>query len=364
MSQDSLQKTSLFEDNVSSEGTPKEKKVYYLKSKEVITKSLDLSDYDVLVVQGEVTIKCPCPIIAPTDLAIKGKPGSKLTLINTEECQPCIGGKAHTGMSFGRWSPCYIYKPERLVIHGIDVICESVVDDFTIGSYNHDKTTEIVCYYGSIECPEIHGERHLIEKAEAPQGSTKISMYPTYVIVEPGKEFVKPFTDSQQRVLCEMELNRIDTSRMHTDIKPADMRKFLKYAKLGMDVNPAYDNYEFIKGHVGIYLGALYVGVDKNDSEFKKYMLLMNTYGMAAEWAIDSMKRAIVCDKICKAEGLPPVNEDDQKTFLRSYVQERILLKSLNPQELQTWWELIPSELYCNYGSTLLDTQGYYGQLE
>lgn len=356
-----FQKTNLFEDSDSSEGIQQEKKIYHLKSKEVITKSLNLFDYDILIVHGEVTIKCPCPIIAPTNLTIKGKPGSKLILINTEECQPCIGGKAHTGMSYGRWTHCYVYTPETLIIKGVEVICESVVDNFTIGSYNHDRTTDIKCYNGSIECPEMKGVRHLVEKAEAPQGSTKISMYPTYVITPHGEEYTKPFTDSQLRILDEFELSKIPTDRITADIKTSDMRRILKYARLGMDVTPAYDNYEHIKGHVGIYLGALYVSVDKDDPEFKKYMLLVETMGYFAESSIDEIKRRVVCKNIYTTLGKEyDLTDYDTEGFLKDYVKNNINLAYLTSEELQTWWELIPSMKYINYGSVLADAKRYY----
>ena len=355
-----LQKTSLFGDTASSEVVQKEKKVYFLNSEEIITKSLDLGEYDVLVVQGEVTIKCPCPIIAPKELTIKGKPGSKLTLINTEECQPCIGGKAYTGMSFGRWSPCYVYTPETLIVKGVDLICESVVENFTIGSYNHNKTTEIKCYNGSIECPEAHGERKLVEAAEPPHGSTKISMYPTYVIVKPGETYVKPYTQKQLYVIEEMKLAGISTDRITTNMKDTDLRSILKYAKLGMDVTPVYDNYEYIKGHVGVYLGALYVGVDKDNQNFKIQMMTLDSLGFIAEANIDTMKRAAVCKKICDIDELPEVEEGNQEEFLKDYVDSRIKLKTLSPQELQTWWELIPSIKYSNHGSVLEDVLYYY----
>ena len=107
-------------------------------------------------------------------LTIKGS--GKLTIRVNETRQPCIGCATYTGMSYGRWSPGIRPNCDKIVIDGVNVICESLVDKFTIGQYGTNYCPVIQCINGgSIKCPEVNGERYIEYQAEAPSGSTKIS---------------------------------------------------------------------------------------------------------------------------------------------------------------------------------------------
>lgn len=107
-------------------------------------------------------------------LTIKGN--GELRIRTNETRQPCIGCATYTGMSYGRWSPGIRPNCNKIVIDGVRVICESLVENFTIGQYGTNYCPVIECINGgSIDCPEVKGERYIEYQAEAPSGSTKIS---------------------------------------------------------------------------------------------------------------------------------------------------------------------------------------------
>ena len=132
----------------------------------------------VISIEGSVTVSSRnVPIVTLKDckiLTIKGK--GELELINTESMQPCIGCETYTGMSYGRWSPGIRPNCEKIVIDGVNVICKSLVENFSIGQYGTNYCPVIECINGgSINCPEVKGERYIEYQATPPSGSTKIS---------------------------------------------------------------------------------------------------------------------------------------------------------------------------------------------
>lgn len=368
MAQETMNKTDFFGNGIEEQRA--EERVYILDEKEIREKSLDLSGYDKLYIKGVQTIRCDCPIIAPENLTICGDPGSKLFLYNTEECQPCIGGKAHTGMSYGRWSPAPKYVPKTLHIEVVEIACESVIKNFTIGSYNYDKLTDIVVSGGGkLYAPEMCGTRHLLEEIFPPSGSTKISRMAEYTITPIGEDYVRPYTPEQEAVLNRIKAEGYPTNRISSEINESDMKKILKYLRLGMDVSPVYDNYSKVKGNVGIYLGALYVGVDKDSEILMSNIGRMRSMGILAEMEIDSLKQKAVLKKIVEAEEMDPKlaeelknDSKDLEQFLRHFARTRLDFESLSEIVLQTWWELIPSYLYSNQGSVLADVIEYYSE--
>lgn len=104
--------------------------------------------------------------------------------------QPCIGLSTHTNMSYGRWSPSpTTCKLEKIILDGINLVLESKVENFSIGTYNYEEYPEIVLLNGATitGCPEVEGKRILAYKAKPPAGSTKISEMPKYIIMKEGQ---------------------------------------------------------------------------------------------------------------------------------------------------------------------------------
>lgn len=137
----------------------------------------------VISVEGRVRMACEG---APIELLKNCKTltinGNGELIIRTKDYhQPCIGCATYTGMSYGRWSPGVKPNCEKIIIDGVKVVCESLVDNFTIGHYGTNYCPVIECINGgSIECPEVRGKRYIEYQATAPSGSTKISEHMKY----------------------------------------------------------------------------------------------------------------------------------------------------------------------------------------
>lgn len=156
-----------------------------------------------------------------------GNPDCMLKLFGDSQ-QPCIGVPTHTGMSYGRWSPCNIECSLERIICKCNVGISSQVPHFSIGSYNYAKypKIEVDGDYSIYNCPELEGERVLTVRAEPPSGSTKISMLPTYDILKAGEKFT-----SEQMVYIE-EIEQYDKSivdKLHCHL---DMRMFKLIAEM------------------------------------------------------------------------------------------------------------------------------------
>ena len=147
---------------------------------------------------------------------IKGE--GTLTL-NGSYQQPCIGCATSTGLSYGRWQPSRDGHLRRLVIDGVTVICNSLVTNFSIGKYNENSMPEIkVVNGGKLIAPEMNGKRVQTVTAYAPNGSTKISSDPTYVIIEEGKSESDYIPDEIKQILKRLPDNisscaKLDTNR-------------------------------------------------------------------------------------------------------------------------------------------------------
>lgn len=140
------------------------------------------SDDAVIEVNSDVEIstELPIDITSCNQLTIKGS--GHLTLIPGYQ-QPCIGSLTHTGMSYGRWSPGPKVKCKKIIIDGCTIECLTKVDCFSIGRYGTNESVEIeLVNGGSIDCPEIYGERYVEYQAQPPSGSTKISESMQYAI--------------------------------------------------------------------------------------------------------------------------------------------------------------------------------------
>lgn len=107
-----------------------------------------------------------------------------LKLISTDFMQPCIGDWTHTGMSFGRWSPA-THDIGKIIVDNIDVECipHESNPNFSLGSYAYADYPEVECRNGgTLDCPEMHGERIMINESTCPPSSTKRSGYIDYRI--------------------------------------------------------------------------------------------------------------------------------------------------------------------------------------
>lgn len=146
------------------------------------------NENSILEVNGNVKIEDSNPVIADTEvITIKGS--GILELVATEMMQPCIGSHTHTGMSYGRWSPIKCICKE-IVVDGVEVRCQSVTSNFTIGAYNYDEIPEIRCINGGkLLCAETEHERILKYKATPPAGSTKISEEARYILADVDQLF-------------------------------------------------------------------------------------------------------------------------------------------------------------------------------
>lgn len=136
------------------------------------------NENSIIEIDGDVQISydsVPIVLLRPCQtLTIKGN--GTLKIMAKGPMQPCIGCETHTGMSFGRWEPGICPKCVMMIIDGVKVICESEVKNFTIGQYGTNYRPAIKCVNGgSIDCPELKGERYIKFQAKPPYGSTKIS---------------------------------------------------------------------------------------------------------------------------------------------------------------------------------------------
>lgn len=150
----------------------------YFKDAIVIERVYCNQENSIITVEGSVALsykEAPIQLLRDCKTLIINGSG-ELIIRTTEERQPCIGCVTYTGMSYGRWSPGVQPNCEKIIIDGAKVICESLVDNFTIGQYGTNYCPVIECINGgSIECPEVKGERYIEYQAKAPSGSTKIS---------------------------------------------------------------------------------------------------------------------------------------------------------------------------------------------
>ena len=247
-------------------------------------------------IKGNVTIEDEVPINTNRQVTIVGPVGSKLTLINTESQQPCIGARTNTGMSYGRWCPggsC----PKEIVIDGVEVVCQSKVEGFSIGQYGSNDMPKITLLNGGkLICPEMEGERIVAYQAEAPQGSTKISALMKYKIIHLGDTPDKLLSEGQKKILqeiCEYDPKYVKEITFKTSTK--GLEKALELLELSQTINVS----ELIKGEHNNHLDRVAevailhlnlddVSVDSDEMQFemtKTYAVCKAIYGISThEW--------------------------------------------------------------------------------
>lgn len=129
-----------------------------------------------------------------------------LKLIATEAMQPCIGDWTNTGMSFGRWSPAS-HNIGKIIIDNVDVTCipHESNPNFSLGSYAYSDYPEVECLSnGTLDCPEMQGERIMIDESSCPPSSTKRSGHVEYRIKKEGMSDWDLMSEQQKELANEL----------------------------------------------------------------------------------------------------------------------------------------------------------------
>lgn len=167
--------------------------------------------------------------------------------------QPCIGIPTHTGMSGGRWCVGYQCSLKEIVVDGINLILESKVPNFSIGTYNSNEYPKITCINGGtiVGCPEAEGERIQTVVANPPIGSTKISGYPEYVIKKEGQSDEDLLSDELKSLREELDnLN----PKWHNSVIITTNKKHLRRAIEILTLNKDADISLFFTSKVETYI--------------------------------------------------------------------------------------------------------------
>ena len=167
--------------------------------------------------------------------------------------QPCIGVPTHTGMSGGRWCTSYRCSLKEIVVDGINLILESKVPNFSIGTYNSNEYPKITCINGGTVtgCPEAEGERIQTVVANPPMGSTKISGHPEYIIRKEGQSD-EDLLSEELKSLRE-DLDKLNP-KWHGSVTVTTNKKHLKRAIEILALNKDADISLFFTSKVETYI--------------------------------------------------------------------------------------------------------------
>ena len=167
--------------------------------------------------------------------------------------QPCIGVPTHTGMSGGRWCASYRCSLKEIVVDGINLVLESKVPNFSIGTYNSNEYPKITCINGGTitGCPEAEGEGVQPVVANTPMGSTKISGHPEYIIRKEGQTDEDLLSD-ELRSLRE-DLDKLNP-KWHDSVTVTTNKKHLKRAIEILALNKDADISLFFTSKVETYI--------------------------------------------------------------------------------------------------------------
>lgn len=195
------------------------------------------NDYT-LNIAGNVVIESDVPIVTESRVIIKGERGSKLTLRSTEDKQPCIGARTRTGMSYGRWCPegkC----PKEITVDGVEVVCESLVENFSIGQYGSEEIPNITLLNGGrLDCPETEGTRVVLHMAVAPEGSTKIADKMRYGLRVVGQTAWDLFSNEKKRLYEELKnVNPTMCEYISVSTSEATLSKVIALSKMKSGIN-------------------------------------------------------------------------------------------------------------------------------
>ena len=158
-----------------------------------------------------------------------------------ESMQPCIGMETHTGMSFGRFS-----LPdgdlESITLVDVNIICLPHSDNpaFAIGSYGHKSVPKIeLVGQASLECPEMAGERYMVNNIRKYDGSTKLTGSAYYFVVKPGESINDYMTDRQRELIDEISnITHAYDGQLDATYSEEGLRNLLAVTKLVIVEDP------------------------------------------------------------------------------------------------------------------------------
>jgi hypothetical protein len=169
---------------------------------------------------------------------------------------------------------------------------------------------------------------------------------------------IREFTEEQLAVIAELKELDIYHIGLTPEMSASDLRYMYKYAILGQDYLAAINHYDTIKDSVNAYLGALYVGVPEDNSILLAFISRLQTDGLPAEDRIDKLKQEAAYRYLYGSNGnnIPT----DMLYYIWSACDGTLIsTNEMSKQELQFWWELIPSKEYRNIGTISGDILAY-----
>lgn len=166
------------------------------------------------------------------------------------------------------------------------------------------------------------------------------------------------YTPEQYNTVKRMKEDGVLTSSVNNKIEAKDLREMYKYAKLGQEYESAIRHYDSIRGFANAYLGALYVGVDEDSESLLSAIRAIHTVGLQAEDEIDKVKQVAAFNYLYDANI--QYHYDGILTAIWNYFGDDLdRIFGMSAQELQFWWELIPSSKYVSTGTEPGDVLAY-----
>lgn len=166
------------------------------------------------------------------------------------------------------------------------------------------------------------------------------------------------YTPEQYDTIMRMKQDGVLTPSINNSIEAKDLKAMYKYAKLGQEYESAIRHYDSIHGFANAYLGALYVGVDEDSESLLSTIRSINIIGLQAEDEIDKLKQVAAYNYLYDANITS--HYDGILGAIWNYFGDDLdRIFGMSAQELQFWWELIPSSKYVNTGTEPGDVLAY-----
>lgn len=308
-----------------------------------IVDSVDMSKYNnTILVEGTATIKAPCPIIFSGTLYIKGTENSTLNLIATSPMQPCMGGETDLGLSGGRWSIAR-EDPEKIIVDGVRVICESKTDNFTLGCYGCEGVPKLVLENnGLLKCPEMTGERVVSKWVVAPDGSTKIYGSMEYAIKLPSTSDLELLPEDVQEYYKAIKNKYHELPSIHLGVTVEALKvleKLLEYDNT-LDVSYLLSGKE--RKNFYCVANAIILGMPVEDTPFWE------------EATFEATKMRFIWSNILKNEN--EYNVDKFEEQLTEYFNLAIITDG-NGKKWRYFYEMIPAYWHD------FENRGYKGEV-
>lgn len=166
------------------------------------------------------------------------------------------------------------------------------------------------------------------------------------------------YTPEQYDTIVRMKQDGVLTPSINNSIESKDLKAMYKYAKLGQEYESAIRHYDAIHGFANAYLGALYVGVDEDSESLLSTIRAISIIGLQAEDEIDKLKQVAAYNYLYEANITS--HYDGILDAIWNYFGDDLdRIFGMSVQELQFWWELIPSSKYVNTGTEPGDVLAY-----